>query len=323
MDTDWVGFCHHVIFIKGHCEIIPDKFSKINFTFCWKVSTQQDEVVNLKGQCHDIQWFLRFFAGAKNGDCSRRCRGLQTWRWHCDSLVGRADSQPPTLATLSDSTVDIRQVDQETHCFTCWRRQGAVFFSGYEAKASWYPVLQGSRSAVTALSIWILYFFAFRFACFACFGDLLAGCITWTKKESAVFSELTLQWGFDDVCHCEGKCAERSDFEEGLSVCVPRRPAHWLCFVASAPVDDKDFKTQKTHLWVCRYPGYPARSKKMFRALAYVGSVPLCWEVHFWKLHVLLSIWGTVVIPTKKNKRQQKHAAHHFTKRIFSRSNTK
>ena len=105
--------------------------------------------------------FCAFFARAKNGDWSRRCRGLQTWRWHCDMTAwsaARTACHLRWLATLSDSTVDIRQVDQETHCFTCRRRQGAVLFSGYEAQASWYPVLQGSRSAVTALSIWILYF---------------------------------------------------------------------------------------------------------------------------------------------------------------------
>ena len=52
----------------------------------------------------------------------------------------------------------------------------------------------------------------------------------------------------EDVCHCEGKCAERrTSSRKGC----PCRPAHWLCFVASAPVGEKDLKTQKTHLWGC------------------------------------------------------------------------
>ena len=31
-----------------------------------------------KGQCHDIQWFFALFPWAKNGDCSRKCRGHLT-----------------------------------------------------------------------------------------------------------------------------------------------------------------------------------------------------------------------------------------------------
>ena len=77
--------------------------------------------------------------------------------------------------------------------------------------------------------------------------------------------------------------------------------AHWLCFVASAPVGDKDFKTQKTHLWVCRYPGYPARSKEMFRALAYVGSVLSAGRCPFENCTSCCpSRDTTMVVPTKK-----------------------
>ena len=148
---------------------------------------------------------------------------------HCDSLVGRADCLPPTLATLSDSTVDksikrrtasLADVDKEQFCLQAtWPKQVDIPFFNVQ-----------DQQPVTALSIWILYFRVS--VLLRLFGDLLAGSVPWRNRQC--FSELTFQWGSDDVCDCEGKCAERSEFEEGLS--VPPRPAHWLCFVASAPV---------------------------------------------------------------------------------------
>ena len=44
---------------------------------------------------------------------------------------------------------------KQLHCFTRRRRQAALLFSGYEARARWYPLLQGSRLAATAISIYI------------------------------------------------------------------------------------------------------------------------------------------------------------------------
>ena len=83
---------------------------------------------------------------------------------HCDSLVGRADCLPPTLATLSDSTVDksikrrtasLADVDKEQFCFQATRpKQVDIPFFNVQ-----------DQQPVTALSIWILIFiFAFRSA---------------------------------------------------------------------------------------------------------------------------------------------------------------
>ena len=68
-------------------------------------------------------------------------------------------ARPGSLATYAyagcwhDSAVKQRQVKPELHCFTCRRRQAALLFSGYQARARWYPLLQGSRFAATAISI--------------------------------------------------------------------------------------------------------------------------------------------------------------------------
>ena len=71
----------------------------------------------------------------------------------------------------------------------------------------------------------------------------------------------------DNVCHSEGKCAER---RASLRKGCPCRSAHWLCFVASAPVGDKDLKTQTVECACGDVYGYPASSKEMFRAFTYL-----------------------------------------------------
>ena len=55
-------------------------------------------MVLLKGQCHDI--FCAFFCASKNGGCSRKCRGHQTWK------LSRPCGRPPWPPTLAaDMTV--------------------------------------------------------------------------------------------------------------------------------------------------------------------------------------------------------------------------
>ena len=130
--------------------------------------------------------FCAFFARAKNGGCSRKCRGHQTWK--LDRPRGLA-AWPPALGYWHDSAVNQRQVELELHCFTCRRRQAALLFSGYEARARWYPLLQGSRLAATAISISILYSRVWFCApSEACFGDLVAESMGDWDKESAVWS---------------------------------------------------------------------------------------------------------------------------------------
>ena len=99
----------------------------------------------LKGQCHDIQWFFALFLREQKVAIARA--GVAEFRPD-DSLVGRADCLPPTLATLSDSTED-KSIKRRTASLA--DKEQSSLFSGYEAQASWYLVLQRSRSAVTAL----------------------------------------------------------------------------------------------------------------------------------------------------------------------------
>ena len=145
----------------------------------------------LKGQCYDIQWFFcAFFARVKNGGCSQSVADIRS-----ESLAVRAAWQPghghPHAGCWHDSAMNQRQVEPELHCFTCRdrRRQAALLFSGYEARARWYPFLQGSRLAATAMSISILYSGVWFYApSEAYFGDLVAESMGEWEKESAVWS---------------------------------------------------------------------------------------------------------------------------------------
>ena len=130
------------------------------------------------------------------------CAFLRKQKWRLLVPVSRTSdlimkawpsARPGSLATYAgcwhDSAVYQRQVEPELHCFTCRRWQAALLFSGYEARARWYPLLQGSRLAVTAISISILYSGVWFCApSEACFGDLVAESMVDCEKETAVWS---------------------------------------------------------------------------------------------------------------------------------------
>ena len=195
--------------------------------------------------------FCAFFARAKNGGCSRKCRGHRIWK------LGRPRGLAawPALANAGcwhDSAVNQRQVEPELHCFTCRdrrrRRQAALLFSGYEARARWYPLLQGSRLAATAISISILY--SGVWLCEpaeACIGDLaISSPRAWvTGRRNRQCGRSSLSSDFDDVCHCEGKCAARGTSSR---IGCRRSCQHRLCR-GIRTVRDKDLKTQEMHLW--------------------------------------------------------------------------
>ena len=184
--------------------------------------------------------FCAFFARAKNGGCSRKCREHQIWKlgrprglaagcWH-DSAACEPTTSRARVALLE--------------AFTCRRRQAALLFSGYEARARWYPLLQNSRLAATAISISILY---------RVFGPArppkLASAISspraWvTGRRNRQCGRGSLSSDIDDVCHCEGKCAERGTSSRNG---CRRSCQHRLC-CGIRTVRDKDLKTQETHL---------------------------------------------------------------------------
>ena len=259
----------------------------------------------LKGQCHDIQWFF--------------CAFLREQNWRLFAQVSRtsdltarsARGQPRRRrwpATLSESTVDIRQVEQETHCFTCWRRQAAVLFSGYEAQASWYPVLQGSRSAVTALSIWILY-------------SRVLFCALRLFRQSPRREHYVDEEGIGSIfgpfavtlTMCVSLCRrwKKNEYEEGLS--VPTCALALFCGIRTSRwqrLEDSEDALVKTSM------DTPHTRRRCSGSYVYVGSVPLCWEVHFWNKNCTSCCPSgdtTMVVPTK----EKKNATHHFMKRIF------
>ena len=190
--------------------------------------------------------FCAFFARAKNGGCSRKCHGHRS-----ENMKAWPSARPGSLATYAgcwhDSAVNQRQVEPELHCFTCRRRQAVLLFSGYEARARWYPLLQGSRLAATAISVSILYSGVWFCApSEACFGDLVAESVGDWEKESAVWSQLPFQWLWRCVSlWYEGKCAERGT--SSRNGC--RRSCHHRLCCGIRTVRDKDLKTQETHLW--------------------------------------------------------------------------
>ena len=118
------------------------KVSRSTLQFPWN-----HKLSFLKGQCHDIQCFFALFLREQKMAVARASVAdidLKQWSaWPSDPR-GLA-AWPPTLAsrllTWQCRERDQRQVEPELHCFTCRRRQAVLLFSGYEARARWYPLL--------------------------------------------------------------------------------------------------------------------------------------------------------------------------------------
>ena len=202
----------------------------------------------LKGQCHYIQWFFALFLREQKMAVAR----ASVADIRPESLAVRAAWQSGHLATLAacwhHSAVNQRQVKPELHCFTCRRRQAALLFSGYEARARWYPLLQGSRLAATAISIIRYRFFILVFgsARLPKLASAISSPRAWvTGRRNGQCGRGSLSSDFDDVCHCEGKCADRGTSSRNG---CRRSCRHRLC-CGIRTVRDKDLKTQETHLW--------------------------------------------------------------------------
>ena len=65
------------------------------------------------------------------------------------------------------------------------------------------------------------------------------------RRTRHICGRSSLSSDFDDVCHCEGKCAERGTSSRNG---CRRSCQHRLC-CGIRTVRDKDLKTQETHLW--------------------------------------------------------------------------
>ena len=159
-----------------------------------------ETIVTIKGAVSRYSViFCAFFARAKNGGCSRKCRGHQTWSW---KLGRRAAWQPGHLRWLltwqcSEPTTSRARVAL-LHLSTATAAGSTFVFrlrgpSKVISPSSW---IKGSRLAATAISVSILCCRVWFCApSEACFGDLVAesmGDSDW-EKESAVWSSLSLQ----------------------------------------------------------------------------------------------------------------------------------
>ena len=101
---------------------------------------RRNGVYSLKGQCHDNQWFFALFLREQKMAVAR----ASVADIRPESLAVRAAWQPGHLRWLLtwQCSEPTREVELELHCFTCRWRQAALLFSGYEARARWYPLLQ-------------------------------------------------------------------------------------------------------------------------------------------------------------------------------------
>ena len=88
----------------------------------------------LKGQCHDKQWFLRFFARAKNGDCSRKRRGRQTMT----ARSAARTASPPKLSR--ENVVFLKQLS-----FSAALPCGRHYFSPHKMAAKNHQLLWHCR----------------------------------------------------------------------------------------------------------------------------------------------------------------------------------
>ena len=137
-----------------------------------------------------------------------------------------ATARTGSLATyslgLSDSTVDLWQVEQELHCFTSVDVDRHHFVSRLQGQSKLISFIQGSRLAVTDISIWILYSGSRSvFRVFTCFGDLLAGSMDEEGVGSVVAAPfaVTLVTSMWIAVNFRRQMRwKRNEFEEGTSV---------------------------------------------------------------------------------------------------------
>ena len=200
-------------------------------------------------------------------------------------------ARPGSLATYSGRvrhvrwlltvpwTNDNQQVEPELHCFTCRRGQAVLLFSGYEARARWYPLLQGSRLAATAISVSILYsdvlFCAPSEACLLVRLLKLASAISspraWvTGRRNRQCCRSSLSSDFDDVCHCDSVWRQmrwtKNEFEERMSTFVQTPALLWYSHSMWQRLED----SRNALVVSCGYVqlGDSGRSKETLRALA-------------------------------------------------------
>ena len=275
--------------------------SKINFTF-----------TRHKGQCHDIQWFFAlFFARAKNGGCSRKCHGHRS-----ESLAVRAAWQPGHLRWLLTWQCREPKTSRARVALFHLSTATVLLFSGYEARARWYPLLQGSRLAATTISVSILYSGVWFCApSEACFGDLVAESMGDWEKESAVWSQLPFQWLWRCVSHVKANALNKERVR-GTDVAVR---ANTGFVVAFAQYVTKTWRLKKRTCGKLR--GRSARRQRTFEGDAQgpcMSSVQLLSARRRTFEHCTSccpSRDATMVVLTKKKKRRT--PLYHSTKKIF------
>ena len=206
----------------------------------WKVSLD-----TLKGQCHDIQWFFALFCGSKNGGCSRKCRGRQTWklglsRGLAASPAGYWQCSEPTTSRARVALLRLSTATGSTFVFRL-RGPGKVI-----SPSSRFKISGDGYIDIDSL-----------FSCFVlrAFRSLLRRSRRrehgWLGDGIGCVVAAPFAGDSDDVCPCEGKCAERGtrERERGRDVDIRAdRPADRL-YCGIRTVRDKNLKTQDTHLW--------------------------------------------------------------------------
>ena len=111
------------------------------------------------------------------------------------------------------------------------------------------PLLQGSRLAATAVYRYRFFILVFRSARLPKLASAISSSRAWvTGRRNRQCGRSSICSDSDDVCHCEGKCAERG-MSSGKGCRLTFVPtADRLCF-GIRTVRDTDLKTSRTHSW--------------------------------------------------------------------------
>ena len=118
---------------------------------------KKEGIFRLKGQGHDIQWsFALLFAPAKNGHCSRKCRGHQT-------MTARSAAGTASPAKLSRENVFFL----EQLSFSAALPYGRHYFSHTKwlpknHRLSWHCRFNNNPRSIVQESYWAAYFLVLK-----------------------------------------------------------------------------------------------------------------------------------------------------------------
>ena len=223
----WRHKCSHVPFISMSV---------------WPSSRSNFDLWPLKGQCHDIQWFFALFLREQKMAVAR----ASVADIRSESLAVRAAWQPGHLCWL---------LTWQCRKLTTSRARVALLHLSTATGSTFVFRLRGPSKVISPSSrieissdsyIYRFFIRVFGSARLPKLASTISSPRAWvTGRRTRQCGRSSVSSDFDDVCHCEGKCAERGTSSRNG---CRRSCQHRLC-CGIRTVRDKDLKTQETHLW--------------------------------------------------------------------------